>query len=78
MAVYSNGTLIGYADVKETLKEMVCLPLKKPEMISHHGLGLPAGVFAGLAALIVSAPLVSEQMTALSHEAVATTARLLE
>ena len=34
----------GYADVKETLKEMVCLPLKKPEMISHHGLGLPAGV----------------------------------
>ncbi|PLY05731.1 MAG: hypothetical protein C0624_04735 [Desulfuromonas sp.] len=34
----------GYADVKETLKEMVCLPLKKPEMITHHGLGLPAGV----------------------------------
>jgi len=34
----------GYADVKETLKEMVCLPLKKPEMISHHGLGLPTGV----------------------------------
>ncbi len=34
----------GYADVKETLKEMVCLPLRKPEMIAHHGLGLPAGV----------------------------------
>ena len=34
----------GYADVKETLNEMVCLPLKKPEMINHHGLGLPTGV----------------------------------
>jgi transitional endoplasmic reticulum ATPase len=38
------GDIGGYADVKETLKEMVCLPLKKPEMINHHGLGLPAGV----------------------------------
>ncbi|PLX73424.1 MAG: hypothetical protein C0615_10960, partial [Desulfuromonas sp.] len=34
----------GYADVKETLKEMVCLPLKKPEQIKQHGLGIPAGV----------------------------------
>ncbi len=34
----------GYADVKETLREMVCLPLKKPEMIRRHDLGLPAGV----------------------------------
>jgi transitional endoplasmic reticulum ATPase len=34
----------GYADVKETLKEMVCLPLKKPEMIRKHNLGIPAGV----------------------------------
>ncbi|BCR05945.1 hypothetical protein DESUT3_30140 [Desulfuromonas versatilis] len=34
----------GYADVKETLKEMVCLPLKKPELILQHNLGLPAGV----------------------------------
>ncbi|PLX80702.1 MAG: hypothetical protein C0616_07355 [Desulfuromonas sp.] len=34
----------GYADVKETLKEMVCLPIKKPELILQHDLGLPAGV----------------------------------
>ncbi|NIQ97619.1 MAG: ATP-binding protein [Desulfuromonadales bacterium] len=34
----------GYADVKETLKEMVCLPLKKPEMMRRHNLGIPAGV----------------------------------
>ncbi|TYO96375.1 transitional endoplasmic reticulum ATPase [Geothermobacter ehrlichii] len=34
----------GYADVKQTLKEMVCLPLQKPELIARHNLGLPAGV----------------------------------
>lgn len=34
----------GYADVKETLKEMVCLPIRKPELILSHNLGLPAGV----------------------------------
>lgn len=34
----------GYAEVKETLKEMVCLPLKKPDQIRQHGLGIPAGV----------------------------------
>jgi transitional endoplasmic reticulum ATPase len=34
----------GYAGVKETLREMVCLPLKKPELIRRHDLGLPAGV----------------------------------
>ena len=34
----------GYAEVKETLKEMVCLPLKKPEMMQRHNLGIPAGV----------------------------------
>lgn len=34
----------GYTDVKETLKEMVCLPIKKPELILQHDLGLPAGV----------------------------------
>ena len=34
----------GYAAVKETLKEMVCLPLKKPDMVRKHQLGIPAGV----------------------------------
>jgi transitional endoplasmic reticulum ATPase len=34
----------GYADVKETLKEMVCLPLKKRAQILQHNLGIPAGV----------------------------------
>jgi len=34
----------GYADVKETLREMVCLPLKKPDLIREHNLGIPAGV----------------------------------
>lgn len=46
--------------------------------LNLFALGLPAGVLAGLAALIVSAPLVSEQMTALSSEAVAASASLLE
>ena len=46
--------------------------------LNLFALGLPAGVFAGLAALIVSAPLVSEQMTALSAEAIAAAASLLE
>jgi len=34
----------GYAEVKETLKEMVCLPLKKRAEILRHNLGIPAGV----------------------------------
>lgn len=34
----------GYADVKETLREMVCLPLKKREEILRHNLGIPAGI----------------------------------
>lgn len=34
----------GYADVKETLREMVCLPLRKREEILRHNLGVPAGV----------------------------------
>ena len=34
----------GFAEVKEILKEMVCLPLQKPEMIKQHQLGIPAGV----------------------------------
>lgn len=45
--------------------------------LNLFALGLPAGVLAGLAALIVSAPLVSEQMTALSAESVALVASLL-
>lgn len=46
--------------------------------LNLFALGLPAGVLAGLAALIISAPLVSEQMTTLSTEAVAAAATLLE
>ena len=42
--VLSWDDIGGYADVKETLKEMVCLPLTKPEQIKQHGLGIPAGV----------------------------------
>ncbi len=42
--VLSWDDIGGYADVKETLKEMVCLPLKKPELIRQHNLGIPAGV----------------------------------
>jgi len=34
----------GYGDVKETLGEMVCLPLQKPEPIRQHNPGLPAGM----------------------------------
>jgi flagellar biosynthesis protein FliR len=44
--------------------------------LNLFSLGLPAGVLAGLAALIVSAPLVTEQMTQLSMEAVTNAARI--
>lgn len=45
--------------------------------LNLFALGLPAGVLAGLAALIVAAPLAVEQFADLSHEAVAQTAALL-
>jgi SpoVK/Ycf46/Vps4 family AAA+-type ATPase len=34
----------GYSDVKETLKEMVSLPLREPELMQRLGLEPPAGV----------------------------------
>ncbi len=34
----------GFPEIKETLREMVCLPLEKPELIREHNLELPAGV----------------------------------
>lgn len=46
--------------------------------LNLFALGLPAGVLAGLAALIVSAPLVSDQMTLLSADALAATQSLLQ
>jgi flagellar biosynthetic protein FliR len=45
--------------------------------LNLFALGLPAGVLAGLAALIVSAPLVTDQMTDLSADAIAATQSLL-
>lgn len=46
--------------------------------LNLFALGLPAGVLAGLAALIVSAPLVTDQMTDLSAEAIAASRSLLQ
>lgn len=46
--------------------------------LNLFALGLPAGVLAGIAALIVSAPIVTEQMIDLSGTAIGATARLLE
>ena len=40
-------------------------------------LGLPAGVLAGIAALIASAPLIGDRLTELAHTAVAYSAALL-
>ena len=45
--------------------------------LNLFALGLPAGVLAGLAALIVSAPLVTDQMTDLSADAIAASRSLL-
>lgn len=45
--------------------------------LNLFALGLPAGVLAGLAALIVSAPLVTDQMTQLSADAIAAVQSLL-
>lgn len=46
--------------------------------LNLFALGLPAGVLAGLAALIASAPLVTEQLTDLSASAVTQTGSLLK
>lgn len=45
--------------------------------LNLFALGLPAGVLAGLAALIASAPLVTDQMTDLSADAIAASRSLL-
>ncbi len=45
--------------------------------LNLFALGLPAGVLAGIAALIISAPLVTEQMTDLSAEAIANAGKVL-
>lgn len=45
--------------------------------LNLFALGLPAGVLAGLAALIVSAPLVTDQMTQLSADAIAAVQSML-
>jgi len=45
--------------------------------LNLFSLGLPAGVLAGIAALIVSAPLVTQQMTDLSMEAVTHAAKVI-
>ena len=45
--------------------------------LNLFALGLPAGVLAGLAGLIVSAPLVTDQMTQLSSDAIAAVRSLL-
>ena len=46
--------------------------------LNLFALGLPAGVLAGLAALIVSAPLVSDQMLDLTNSAIAASRSLLQ
>jgi flagellar biosynthetic protein FliR len=45
--------------------------------LNLFALGLPAGVLAGIAALIASAPLITDQMTDLSAQAIAQTSRVL-
>jgi flagellar biosynthetic protein FliR len=45
--------------------------------LNLFALGLPAGVLAGSAALIASAPLITDQMTDLSAQAIAQTSRVL-
>jgi flagellar biosynthetic protein FliR len=45
--------------------------------LNLFALGLPAGVLAGIGALIVSAPLIGDRMAQLAHTAVAQSAALL-
>ncbi len=45
--------------------------------LNLFALGLPAGVLAGIAALIISAPLVTEQMTDLSATAIANVGKVI-
>ena len=45
--------------------------------LNLFALGLPAGVLAGIAALLASAPLIGERMADLAHTAVAHSAALL-
>src|SRR5699024_5332924 len=46
--------------------------------LNLFALGLPAGVLAGLAALIASAPLVTDQMVDLSADAISASRSLLQ
>lgn len=46
--------------------------------LNLFALGLPAGVLAGLAALIASAPLLTDQMTDLSADAISASRSLLQ
>jgi flagellar biosynthetic protein FliR len=46
--------------------------------LNLFALGLPAGVLAGIAALIASAPLITDQMIDLSTQAIAQTGKVLE
>ena len=46
--------------------------------LNLFSLGLPAGIVAGVLALILSAPLLSDRMTALSADALTSAARVLE
>jgi flagellar biosynthetic protein FliR len=46
--------------------------------LNLFALGLPAGVLAGIAALIASAPLIGERLAEVAHTAVAQSAALLE
>ena len=45
--------------------------------LNLFALGLPAGVLAGIAALIASAPLITDQMTDISAKAIAETRTVL-
>ena len=56
---------------------LTVVPSRSAPALNLFALGLPAGVIAGLAALIVSAPLVTDQMTTLSAEAIAAARSLL-
>lgn len=85
LAAERGGELAGFATRMFATAVAIALPVtlvlllvqvvtgvlsRSAPSLNLFALGLPAGVLAGLAALIASAPLVTEQMTGLSQEAI--------
>ena len=86
-------TILGFASTMFATAVAIALPItlmlllvqvfagvlsRTAPALNLFALALPAGIIVGLTALMMSAPLITDQLIALSHEAIAATGRILE